>query len=203
MNILNAESQNSDFRLMTTKVAADRIGVKEAYIKRMCRDRKLNGIKVGKFWRITEAALAEFIASLVKSNTGNGGFSQDAKDRIRFHANLRSRDTAPDSIEKLSQDIDHLKVALQTEDQLKKVALTARLRDHVIDREVKRMRLDEIPEVLNTLADSAYPGMRELVNEDPEALETLFAAEVNGGDQDEAGGTVEMDLPAVPASLDD
>ena len=58
------ELQNSGSRLLTTKEAADRLGVKEAYIKRMCREGKLNGIKVGKFWRVTKTAIAEFIANL-------------------------------------------------------------------------------------------------------------------------------------------
>ena len=97
-----------------------------------------------------------------------------------------------------------MKAAFHTEDQLKRVAIAAKLKKQVTEREVKRMRLDEIPQMLNALADSAYPGMRELINEDPEALETLFAAEVNSGAEPEPEGAEETALPAVPpASLDD
>ena len=200
------ESQISDSKLMTTKEAADRLGVEEPYVKRICRERKLKGIKVGKFWRITEAALSQFIVNLEQGNGGNGGFSQDAKDRIRFHATLRSRETTPGSIEKLNQGIGLIKAAMQIEDQLKKVALTAKLKNQVVQRETKRMRLDEIPQMLDALADTAYPGMKELINEDPEALEALFAAEVNGGEHAEAEEVTddaEPVLQTVPASLED
>lgn len=182
------ETGKSEFKLITTKEAANRLGVKDAYIKRMCREGKLKGFKVGKFWRVTDAAIADLIDNLQNGNGGNGGnggFSQDAKDRIRFHANLRSQERAPESIDRLNQNIEELKAAMKTEDSLKRLALAAKLRELVLERETKRNRLDHMPEFLDELADSAYPGMKDLVDEDPDTLEAYFASEVQQKDQAE------------------
>ena len=188
-------TNNGNGKLLTPSEAAARISVDGKYVKRMLREGKIKGIKVGKFWRITEAALVEFITNLEKANSGNGGLSQNAKDKLTYTAILRSREVTPHSIEKLNQEISDLKAALQIEDQLKKVALTSKLHDRVVERETKRMRLDEIPQMLNTLADSAYPGMRELIDEDPEALEAMFAGQVSGGNEPEPEGAAGASVP--------
>jgi len=55
----------------------------------------------------------------------------------------------------------------------------AKLKSVVETREAKKQTLETIPERLNQLSETAYPGMMALAEEDPEAIEAHFVAETN------------------------
>jgi excisionase family DNA binding protein len=179
-----------DNRLMTTNEAAERLGVKDAYIKRMCRENKIRASKLGKFWRITEPALAEYIEDMTR-NGKPAGLKKETKDRIVFHAKLRSQNMTPNSIDNLNEKIARLKADLdEEENKMKKIALIHKFRTLVEKREIKQTNFKNIPKTLETLADQAFPDIKDLVNEDPDNLEKIFSGHVE--DEPEA---VEIENP--------
>jgi excisionase family DNA binding protein len=179
-----------DNRLMTTDEAAERLGVKDAYIKRMCRENKIRASKLGKFWRITEPALAEYIEDMTR-NGKPAGLKKETKDRIVFHAKLRSQNMTPNSIDNLNEKIARLKADLdEEENKMKKIALIHKFRTLVEKREIKQTNFKNIPKTLETLADQAFPDIKDLVNEDPDNLEKIFSGHVE--DEPEA---VEIENP--------
>ena len=90
----------------------------------------------------------------------------------------RSMDMAPQSFEKLNSDIDRLKGEIQIRNQLARIPKIAMLKSTVEQREEKRQKLEELPAQLDNISDEAYPGIKELVDEDPDDLEAMFAGEV-------------------------
>jgi excisionase family DNA binding protein len=76
------EKQTVNSKLVTIEEAADRLGVKKSYIKRMCRDQKIRAFKVGKFWRMTEPSLSEFVDNL-NVNSQKTKLSQDVQGKHR------------------------------------------------------------------------------------------------------------------------
>ena len=172
------ENQVINSKLVTVEEAADRFGVKESYIKRMCREQKIEAFKVGKFWRMTESSLGDFINDLTV-NREKTELRQDIQDKLRFHSMIRSLEAAPKSIERLNDTIDQVKETFQKEDKIKRIVLASKLKNLVGDRETKKQMVKEIPNALDEMAEVAYPGMKEVINEDADTLEWYFLGEIN------------------------
>jgi excisionase family DNA binding protein len=168
------EKQTINSKLVTIEEAADRLGVTKSYIKRMCRDQKIRAFKVGKFWRMTEPSLSEFVDDL-NVNSHKTKLSQDVQNKLRFHSMIRILDAAPEKIERLNNTIGQVKETFRNENNIKRIALASKLKNLVVDRETKKQMVKEIPEAIDELADVAYPGMKEIVNENPDEIESFFA----------------------------
>ena len=53
-------------KLLTPEKAAERLAISKRTFTSWCRDGKLPGVKVGRYWRIREADLDKFISDLSK-----------------------------------------------------------------------------------------------------------------------------------------
>ncbi len=190
MTSINNEKQAMNSKLVTIEEAAERLGVKESYIKRMCREQKIRAFKVGKFWRMTEPSFSEFVNNL-DVNGEKTKLRQDVQDKLRFHSMIRSLEAAPESIERLNGNIDQVKENFMKENTMKKIALAAKLKDLVVKRENKRKTVKMLPDDLDELAEVAYPGMKECVNEDANTLEWFFVSEIGDKKEPEAAAAEE------------
>ena len=170
--------------IYSPKTVAEILEVKESFVKRLLRDGKLKGFKMGKFWRITKEALDEFCATCNGNGNGNGRISEEARNRIKFHAALKSKDSIPNCVELMNQNILKIKGEIPTQDDHKKIASIAKLKSVVVAREEKKAKLDTMAANLGELAEKAYPGAQNLVNIDPDALEELFANQANGTEEE-------------------
>lgn len=203
------KSGNESTTIYSPKEVAKMFGVKTSYIKRLLRNGTLKGFRIGKFWRIKKESLDAFIAGFEQDSQGKAGLSQDTIDRIRYHAGLKSRDTTPNSIEKLNENIGRLKAEIQTQDRFGKIPKIAKLKSTVLLREGKRTKMESLPVYLEDLSDKAYPGVKEMVNEAPDALEAKFSQEAQKSedsqknteeeDSDEDGFSVDIVTTEGPA----
>jgi len=187
------ENQVINSKLVTVEEAADRLGVKENYIKRMCREQKIEAFKVGKFWRMTEPSLGGFVNELEKSNEKKSSLSPDIHNKLRYHSMIRIMETAPESINRLNNIIEEVKETFQKEDKIKRIVLASKLKNLVFDRETKKQMAQEIPDVLDEMAEVAYPGMKEFIDENPDDLEVYFtdqALEKKDQEPEEKKGSV-------------
>lgn len=175
------DRSTSSTTILTTKRAADLLGVSESFIKRECRNGRLNGFKVGKVWRISMEALEEYIAVCRKNQGGKSCVSPATRNRMKFHATLRSKAASPKILERMQQSIAKIKGELPALDQEAKIPSVAKLRATVISREEKTRKLAAIPHELEELATKAYPEVKDLVNQDPEALEAIFTEHAQAG----------------------
>lgn len=187
--IKTSENGNSNNNNITTvfspKSVAEILEVKESFIKRQLREGNLKGFKLGKFWRIPKAALDEYCQSCTGNGNGNGNgkVAEETRNKIQFHAALRSQDAIPGSLEATEANIEEIKARLAVEQGFKKIAYMAKLRTAVKAREEKKQRLNSMADDLNVRVEKAYPGLSVLIDQDPDALEEYFAQ----------GGEVEKD----------
>jgi hypothetical protein len=84
----------------------------------------------------------------------------------------------PNGITKLEEDIARLKSEYRAQDRFGRMPTVNKLKSTVEQREEKRQKLEELPAQLDNISDEAYPGIKELVDEDPDDLEAMFAGEV-------------------------
>lgn len=157
---------------------AEMLEVKEAFVKHLLRERQLAGFKLGKFWRITQESLDDYCAKCGKNGNGRHGASDQARNKIRFHASLRSAELLPRTVEKLNRQISDLKQDLRAEKGFRKVAIIEKLRSAVTLREEIYKRLDHIPTEIDDLGTKAYPFAASLKETNPDALEDIFARAV-------------------------
>ena len=165
--------------IYSPKTAAELLEVKESFVKTLLRDGQLKGLKLGKFWRVTQEGLDDYCARCGNNGNGHNGVSQDMKNKIKFHANLRSGDVLPNSFGKLTNEISKLKEDLQAEAGHKKVAIIAKLQMAVTLREQVRRRLNGLDTELTDLGMKAYPDLAGLVETAPDALEEIFTQAAN------------------------
>lgn len=182
-NQINGNSTGNETTIIySPKKVGEILEVTESFVKRLLRDGKLKGFKMGKFWRIPKAAMDEFCAACNGNGNGKGLIAEDSRNRIKFHATLRSRDRLPNNIEVMEQNILKIKGELPAQDDHKKIASIAKLKSVVNAREEKKAKLETMADSLGELAAKAYPGIQDLVNQDPDTLEALFANDANGAE---------------------
>ena len=169
----------------TPEKVAERLDVKVSHVKRLLREGSLKGIKMGKFWRVTGESVDAFIASLDQGDPVNKSVSEDTLSKMRYQGALKSKNAAPGSIEKMTENIGKIKAVLPTQDHFGKIPKIANLQSTVILRENKRQKIKDLPKILDGLADTAYPGVKDLVNETPDALEAKFTKEAQGSEDDQ------------------
>lgn len=154
---------------------AEILEVKETFVKRLLRDGKLKGFKLGKFWRISNSSLDEYCQTCSGNGNGKTRVSQETKKKFQFHAALRSQESIPDSMEIIEQEISDAKEKIRAEVGYKKVVSMARLKRAVMLRHAKQQKLETMDEYLGNLAYEAYPDENGLIDErDPDVLEKIF-----------------------------
>jgi len=202
----NMEATESQY--LNVEKSAQYTPFSEAFIKRKMRNGEIRAFKVGKTWITTKAYLDEFIAN--GKGNGKGQMEEKTKDRIRYQASLRSRESIHKNFKEMEENILKIKKDLETEDKFKKIALTERLRTAVGVREDTKMKEANMPAYLNNLANKAYSDVADLVNHDPDTLEQMFIDEANGTQENknanvmEAGATDNPDgATIVEVHIDD
>ncbi len=173
------KEMNKVTEIYSPNKVAEMLEVKEAFVKRLLREGKLAGFKLGKFWRITQESLEDYCAKCGKNGNGRHGSSDQARNKIRFHASLRSADFLPGTVERLNQQISDLKQDLRGETGHRKVAIIEKLRSAVTLREEILKRLEGLSTELDDLGTRAYPVVAGLVETNPDALEELFTRAAN------------------------
>ena len=158
---------------------AKMLNVRKAYILRQLRQNKMKGFKMGKFWRVPESALKGFCQTCANNGGGKALISMGLRNKIKFHASLKSNRCLPEAIKRFDESIGQIKAEIPTEDEFKQIASIAKLRAFVTEREEAKQRLAQMPANLNGLALKAYPESAELVGRDPDELEKMFQEEVN------------------------
>lgn len=158
----------------SSRKVANKLDVKVSYIKRLLRNGTLKGVKVGKFWRIKKEDYDAFIAGLNQDDHGKAGVSADTLSKMRYHGALKSKNAAPGSIEKMTENIGKIKAELPAQEHFEKIPSIDKLKTTVMQREERKQKLESLPGFLDALSEQAYPGAKELVNEDPDALEAMF-----------------------------
>ena len=174
---------------------AEELGVKVGSVMRLLRAGTLKGFKVGgKSWRTTKAALDEYTNTSIENGNGKGRKMSDVtKNRIRYHAKLKSKESTPKAIQMMTDRILKIKQDLAAlNDSDKKVPVVAKYKSTISAKVANMEKMGAITEELGELADQAYPGIRDLVDEDPDALEEIFTQEAQGL-PDENLGTLEAE----------
>ena len=159
---------------------AEIMEVKKSFVMRLLREGQLKGIKMGKFWRVPEKYLNEYFANCDQNGTGKSQMSVDTKNKIRFHANLKSQHTVPETVEKLERTILELKDKLQHQTVYKRVATIAKFQSAITVREELKAKLDSMPAILDEIGSKAYPELINLVDKDADSLEALFVKDASG-----------------------
>jgi excisionase family DNA binding protein len=166
--------------IYSPKTVAELLEVKESFIKRQLRAGTLKGVRIGKFWRIPEENLGAYLKIVAQNGNGKGRMSGQTKNKIKFHACLKSQDSAPKTIQNLLEEIKEVKERLQEEKGPRRIPLIAKW--FALTKQVsgKRRGIDSIDAQIQDLAFAAYPDAAGLADKDVDALETLFkeAAEV-------------------------
>ena len=153
---------------------AEILEVKESFVKRLLREGKLKGFKMGKFWRITEANLNAYYANCSKNGNGTSRVSEDTRNKIRFHVSLRSQDKTINKVGSIEEDIEKIKRDVRAQYGYKKVASIIKLKSNVVTREDKQRKLDSMDDYLGDLVSKTYPDIRDLTDKDPDTLEEFF-----------------------------
>ena len=165
--------------IYSPKTVAELLEVKESFVKRLLREGEIKGFKLGKFWRMTQDSLDDYCATCGNNGNGHHLASKDMRNKIKFHANLRSGDVLPTSLEKLTSEISKLKEDLRAEKGHKKVAIIAKMHTAVTLREQVRRRIEGLDNELTDLGAKAYPDVAALVDTNPDALEEIFTLAAN------------------------
>ena len=176
---------------MAPKEVAEVLGVKVQFVMRLLRAGKLKGGKMGKFWRVYPSAVQAYVDQCMEAGNGRSKASEGTLNKMKYNAGLKRMTMAPKSFERLDTDIKRLKGEIQIRNQLARVPKIARLKSTVEAKEEKRRQIDGMPDLLNNLSELAYPGMRELADEDPDDLEDQFTREA----QDSVEGSFQGEVP--------
>ena len=188
---------NIESPYFTAKRGGKYTGLSEAFMKRMMRAGKIEAYKVEKFWITTKAALDKFIAN--GKGNGKAVMKKETKDKIKFHAQLRSLKGIPGNIEKIEGKISMLKEGMQEEEGLEKVMSIIRLKTALMLKKEKERKEADMPSDLSEMANRLFPEILPLVDHDPDTLEQMFLEEINGAQEEqntnvmEAGATDNQD----------
>lgn len=166
--------------IYSPKKVAEILDVNEAFVLRLLRSGNLKGFKMGKFWRVTESALTEYCISNSNNNKGKSTISSAMRNKIKFHANIKSQNKMPEALERMEKAIKKIKRKLPDQGKYQKVAMVAKLKALVEEREEILRRLEEMPGKMEALAEKAYAEATNLIDQDPDDLEALFRKIANG-----------------------
>jgi excisionase family DNA binding protein len=185
---------------MAPKEVAEVLGVKVQFVMRLLRAGKLKGGKMGKFWRVYPSAVKTYMDQCMEPSNGRSEASEGTLNKMKYNAGLRSMAMAPEGFKKLDTDIKRLKGEIQIRNQLERVPKIAKLKSTVEAKEEKKRQMQNMPDRLNGLSDSAYPGMRELADEDPDDLEHRFTREAQDSVEGDFRGESTYDRDEKPFS---
>jgi len=160
--------------IYSPKKVAEVLEVKESFVKRQLREGTLKGVRIGKFWRVPEESLGAYLKAIGGNGNGKAKMTGQTKNKIKFHACLKSQDSAPKTIQNLSKEIEEVKEKLRDEKGPRRIPLVAKLFELTKEVSGKRRSIDAIDAQIKDLAFMAYPDAAGLANEDVEALETLL-----------------------------
>jgi excisionase family DNA binding protein len=180
---MNANLTTQDVAMAPQEVA-EVLGVKIQFVMRLLRAGTLKGGKMGKFWRIYPSVVKAYMDQCMEAGNSRSEASEDTVNKIKYNAGLKSMALAPKGFEKLNTDIHRLKGEIEIRNQLARVPKIAKLKATVEAKEDKRRQMENMPGLLNHLSELAYPGMRELAEEDPDALEERFTRETHNSVDD-------------------
>ena len=84
---------NGNSRIYGPEKAAEILEVKVSFVKRLLREGILKGFKMDKFWRTTEDALNGYITVCRDKSNGKKTVDVGTRNKIRFHASIRSQES--------------------------------------------------------------------------------------------------------------
>ncbi|MAE39549.1 MAG: hypothetical protein CML07_01245 [Psychrobacter sp.] len=179
----NLSQQQDSLVLLSPNNVAKRLDVSVAFVKRSCREGEIPSVRIGKFRRIPEASLNEYIATL-KNGNGKGHISEDTKNKMRYHAKLKSEDSTTTLIQLMTDRISKMKNEIrELENRNVKRAKVAKYMSIVAAREASKKKMVGMSEEFEELRDQAYPGMEEYIDMDPDVLEEIGIQEAQGEPQ--------------------
>ena len=185
--------------IYSPKKVAEVLEVKESFVKRQLREGTLKGVRIGKFWRVPEESLGAYLKAIGGNGNGKAKMTGQTKNKIKFHACLKSQDCAPKMIQNLSKEIEEVKEKLREEKGPRRIPLIAKL--FALTKEVsgKQRSIGTIDAQIQDLAFTAYPDAAGLANEDINVLETLLkeTAEIPG----KSIGDVIREIKAIKAEM--
>ena len=196
---MNPKLKTQDVAMAPEEVA-EVLGVKVQFVMQLLRAGKLKGGKMGKFWRVYPSAVKAYMDQCMEAGNGGSEASDGTLNKMRYNAGLKSMAMAPKSFEKLNSDIKRLKGEIQIRNQLARVTKIAKLKSTVEAKEEKRRQMENMPDLLNNLSELAYPGMRELADEDPDDLEKQFTREAQDSEEDTFQGKKSHHSDEIPFS---
>lgn len=160
--------------IYSPKKVAEVLEVKESFVKRQLRVGTLKGVRIGKFWRVPEDSLGAYLKVIGENGNGKAKMSGQTKNKIKFHACLKSQDSAPKTIQNLLEEIKEVKEKLQAEKGSRRIPLIAKL--FALTKQVsgKRLSMGSIDAQIRDLAFMAYPDAAGLADEDVNVLEVLL-----------------------------
>ena len=165
---------NGAINIYTPDQVANILGVSKRLVSKMIRDGRIRGAKIGKEWRVAEEALQSFLGA----ENGNGRkkkrITRVHRDKIRFHVAVKNQERLPQSVENIEQAITQIKDELPALDHFKKIASIAKLETKVKARQEKLQKQETMADTLTQLAESAYPGLSDYLEMDPDEIERLF-----------------------------
>ena len=157
---------------------AEILDVKKAFVMRLLRSGELKGSKMGKFWRVTESALAEYYNTCTGKN-GKSTISTAMRNKIKYHANIKSQNAIPGLLARTEENITRIKAEIPKQGKYQQVASVAKLRALVTGREEIKKKLEAMTAKMDVLAQEAYAEAANLIDKDPDELEELFQKEAN------------------------
>ena len=174
-----AQNGNGKISVYSPQRVADMLDVKVSFVNREIREGRLKGFKVGKSWRVTNEALEEYFAKQTENGNGKRKVKAATKDKIRFHANVRRLGELPGAVEEMAKQIDLIKVELPEKESYGKLAAIIKMKKFIDGKAEKEEKLANKGQHLDELVDRAYPGMRDLLEMEPDELEAYFLAQEN------------------------
>ncbi len=171
------QNENGNRKIYSPEKLAEIMEVRKPFVMRLLREGKLKGFKMGKFWRISDENLQAFLATMNENGNGKKRMTADTKNKMRFHASLKSQKSLPDSFMRVEETILQLKDRLQEQTGYEKIATIAKLQSAVMLREELKEKLSSMDATLNAIGSKAYPELMDLADKDADTLEELFVKE--------------------------
>jgi len=160
--------------IYSPKKVAEVLEVKESFVKRQLRAGTLKGVRMGKFWRVPEENIGTYLKVAGENGNGKGKMTRQTRNKIKFHACLKSQDSAPNTIQNLLKEIREVKEKLQDKKGARRIPLIAKWFELTKRVSGKRHSIDSIDAQIQDLAFMAYPDAAGLADKDVDVLETLL-----------------------------
>jgi excisionase family DNA binding protein len=160
--------------IYSPKKVAEVLEMKESFVKRQLREGTLKGVRIGKFWRVPEESLGAYLTAIGENGKGKAKMNGQTKNKIKFHACLKSQDCTPKTIQNLLEEIEEVKEKLQEVKGPRRIPLIARLFTLTKQVSGKRQSIGTIDAQIQDLAFMAYPDAAGLADEDLNVLERLL-----------------------------